>query len=110
MCCNILSVCKQCWSGPGTKGSATSANVPFLVSNYLVFDHWPLEWSGESIDYTAWQDMNELPANIFPRIIVGRFGEGDEEDSDEEDEEQMSSEVSLICFLGYDKWRTSWNT
>ncbi|KAL3118557.1 hypothetical protein niasHT_000322 [Heterodera trifolii] len=47
----------------------------------------------ESIDYTAWQDMNELPTNIFPRIIS--FGNENEEETaelGEEDEEGTEEE------------------
>uniref|UniRef100_A0A914H202 Amiloride-sensitive sodium channel n=1 Tax=Globodera rostochiensis TaxID=31243 RepID=A0A914H202_GLORO len=59
------------------------------------FRHCPVPC--ESIDYTAWQDMNELPANIFPRIIS--FGNNDEEDDDEandsgEEDEENSDELN----------------
>lgn len=38
----------------------------------------------EQIDYIAWQDMNELPSNIFPKIM--------ESDSSFEQKQEVSSE------------------
>lgn len=45
----------------------------------------------DEIDYTAWQDMNELPNNIFPKLI-DTVDEEDEEEVDEE--ENIDDEVS----------------
>ncbi|CAK5016206.1 unnamed protein product [Meloidogyne enterolobii] len=41
---------------------------------------------GESVDYTAWQDMNELPSNIFPKLISDWNVDEDEEDNENEEE------------------------
>lgn len=38
--------------------------------------------SCDEIDYVAWQDMNELPNNLFPKLIDA---------SDEEDETDVES-------------------
>ena len=46
----------------------------------------------DEIDYTAWQDMNELPNNIFPKLI----DTVDEEDESEVDEEEnIDDEVGI---------------
>ncbi|CEF59869.1 Na+ channel, amiloride-sensitive family-containing protein [Strongyloides ratti] len=42
--------------------------------------------SCEEIDYIAWQDMNELPNNIFPKLIKAE-DEEDEQDIDDSDSE-----------------------
>uniref|UniRef100_A0A0K0E1Y9 Amiloride-sensitive sodium channel subunit beta n=1 Tax=Strongyloides stercoralis TaxID=6248 RepID=A0A0K0E1Y9_STRER len=42
--------------------------------------------SCEEIDYIAWQDMNELPNNIFPKLIEAE-DEEDEQDIDDSDSE-----------------------
>uniref|UniRef100_A0A914QV20 Uncharacterized protein n=1 Tax=Panagrolaimus davidi TaxID=227884 RepID=A0A914QV20_9BILA len=46
----------------------------------------------DEIDYTAWQDMNELPNNIFPKLI-DTVDEEDEEEVD--DEENIDDELSI---------------
>lgn len=44
----------------------------------------------EQIDYIAWQDMNELPGNIFPKImeIDSSFDQNQELSSESDDEEE----------------------
>jgi hypothetical protein len=49
----------------------------------------------EQIDYIAWQDMNELPGNIFPKIMEidsSLFDQKEELSSESEDEDE---DVSL---------------
>uniref|UniRef100_A0A915PBC6 Uncharacterized protein n=1 Tax=Meloidogyne floridensis TaxID=298350 RepID=A0A915PBC6_9BILA len=48
------------------------------------FKHCPIPC--ESVDYTAWQDMNELPSNIFPKLISDWNVDEDEEDNENEEE------------------------
>ncbi|KAI1726695.1 diacylglycerol kinase accessory domain-containing protein [Ditylenchus destructor] len=40
----------------------------------------------DEVDYTAWQDMNELPSNIFPKLI-------DSNDDDDTEDEGLNEEV-----------------
>ncbi|KAI1728550.1 amiloride-sensitive sodium channel domain-containing protein [Ditylenchus destructor] len=40
----------------------------------------------DEVDYTAWQDMNELPSNIFPKLI-------DSNDDDDTEDEDLNEEV-----------------
>jgi hypothetical protein len=53
---------------------------------------------GESIDYTAWQDMTELPANIFPKLISEgpKDDEGDSEEADSSEESASSAAHQLV--------------
>ncbi|CAD6193987.1 unnamed protein product [Caenorhabditis auriculariae] len=44
-----------------------------------------------SIDYTAWQDMNRLPQNLMPTLIV----EQDQDDEDEVEQDDIEEEAFL---------------
>uniref|UniRef100_A0A915ES58 Uncharacterized protein n=1 Tax=Ditylenchus dipsaci TaxID=166011 RepID=A0A915ES58_9BILA len=44
------------------------------------FSNFKCQAPCDEIDYTAWQDMNELPSNIFPRIIDSNDDDDDSED------------------------------
>lgn len=47
----------------------------------------------DHIDYTAWQDMNELPSNILPKLIDTGDEEEDTESEEEPEEEVRDLEV-----------------
>jgi hypothetical protein len=68
-----------------------------MCANCLIIFLKLFSQKGESIDYTAWQDMTELPANIFPKLISERHGEDDEDESDERDSSEESASAQLVA-------------
>uniref|UniRef100_A0A1I7RP83 Amiloride-sensitive sodium channel n=1 Tax=Bursaphelenchus xylophilus TaxID=6326 RepID=A0A1I7RP83_BURXY len=67
------------------------------------FNQYNCETPCDEIDYIAWQDMNELPMNIFPKIIDTESNDSSEEEDDDdvevEDEDTYPAEIleSIKC-------------
>jgi hypothetical protein len=56
----------------------------------------------EQIDYIAWQDMNELPNNIFPKIMDSISFDQKEElssESDDDDEEVSIFDLKIEIYF-----------
>lgn len=50
----------------------------------------------QTIDYTAWQDMNRLPQNLMPALIE----EQEEEDEDDVEQEELDENISFSDVSG----------
>lgn len=65
----------------------------------------------EQIDYIAWQDMNELPGNIFPKIMESdtSFEQNQELSSESDDEEEDVSVLGLPSFYFFSLFILNFN-